>query len=276
MTTLLVDIGNSRLKWTSLGAGGPARLHAPIPAPARALATRPRGLTERLTRAWSDLPTPDRVLVCNVAGRGIGKRLEAWLGAAWSIDPSYLRATAADHGVVNAYTEPGRLGADRWAALIATRHHHPGPCCIVDYGSAATWDLLGADGRHLGGRIAPGLGTMLRALYRDADTFGGAEAEPPRPAEVLLPAVPDSGTDTRACLAAGLLHALLAPTLAFLETARSRVDAPPALIVTGGDAPLLLPHLPAMTRHEPDLVLQGLAVVARQAARASVGGSVGH
>jgi type III pantothenate kinase len=253
VTSLLVDIGNSRIKWATLTAEGLSCSGA------RAYAAA--SLPQVLTQAWSRLARPQRVPICSVAGNEANRQVARGMEQAWGMRPEYLRAEAEAYGIVNAYADPQTLGADRWAAMIGAHQRRPGPCCIVDYGSAITSDLLDADGRHLGGRIAPGLGMMLRALTTGTDALSALVDAAALSSEALDSGIPDPGTSTRDCIVSGLLHAALAPTLQLLQTAAKRFSSAPSLIVTGGDAQLLLPHLPADTHHEPDLVLLGLAAV---------------
>jgi acetyl-CoA C-acetyltransferase len=94
-----------------------------------------------------------------------------------------LIASAERAGVINRYQQPERLGADRWAALIAARHRQAGPQLVVSAGTALTADMLDAQGVFLGGIIAPGLRLMQQSLA--AGTAGlplspGQYAEWPR------------------------------------------------------------------------------------------------
>jgi len=248
---LLVDLGNTRLRWAVLGDDG--TLGRPA-----AVVHGGRPLEPVLDAAWSGLAVPEAVLACTVAGGEAAAALAGWCRRRWGVEVMPARAAAAGWGVRNAYHEPERLGADRWAALVAARGLFPGrPVCIVDCGTAVTVDALAADGAHLGGLIAPGLALMRRALA--AGTAGVAEADAlgGRPQEVALLA-----RSTRDAVTAGTLHCLAA------FVARAGADVGGALgpgtmrVLTGGDAPALLSLLDEGWRHEPALVLRGLARMA--------------
>ena len=152
---LLVDAGNTRVKWRVVSAD----------APARALAEGAVGHAEidmlaAACRAWPGLA---RVVGCNVAGTSVAARIAT---ACAPLRVDWLLPTAACAGVRNLYENPERLGADRWAALIGARHSHAGPCLVVTAGTATTVDLLSATGDFLGGLILPGVELMQQALAR--------------------------------------------------------------------------------------------------------------
>lgn len=146
---LLVDAGNTRVKWRVVS----------MDSPARALAEGAVGHAEidmlaAACRAWPGLV---RVLGCNVAGTSVAARVAA---ACAPLRVDWLLPTAACAGVRNLYDNPERLGADRWAALIGARHSHAGACLVVTAGTATTVDLLSAAGDFLGGLILPGVELM--------------------------------------------------------------------------------------------------------------------
>ncbi|HET7370615.1 MAG TPA: type III pantothenate kinase [Gammaproteobacteria bacterium] len=243
---LLIDLGNSRIKWAwSDGSGlrdrGAARYGG-------------RPLAEVLEPMASD-EAPRRVVVASVAARTINDELTIWLRGRYHLAPTLLRAEAAAFGVRNAYKEPARLGVDRWAALIGARHRTDDDVCVIDCGTAITVDLLDAGGQHRGGLIGPGILTMRRALY-------GATAGIPDEGEG---AVTPLATDTRSAVTAGSLYA----AAAFVERAHAEMERECGraltCLMTGGDATVLQPLLQMQYERVPDLVLEGLAVVARGA-----------
>ena len=153
---LLVDAGNSSIKWALCNAGewhnGDRFVH------------RGRDITGQLTHYWASLQPPEGVYVANVAGKRLGRDLTTWTREWWSQTPEFIGSTPEACGVRNAYAEPETLGVDRWAALIGAHHQIRGAVCIVDCGTAITLDLLLADGQHRGGLILPGIEMLKRAL----------------------------------------------------------------------------------------------------------------
>jgi len=152
---------------------------------------------------------------------------------------------------------PDRVGIDRLLNCAAAwRRYHRG-CLVVDPGTAVTYDLVVAPGVFLGGVIAPGLETLSHALpARTALPYVA-----PEPTDVVL------GRDTPACLRAGLWFGFLGQLEAVV--ARISIDhrlseagrsAPPLVLLTGGAAPLVSPHLSFPHQVLPDLTHEGLAL----------------
>ncbi|MDA7968312.1 MAG: type III pantothenate kinase [Gammaproteobacteria bacterium] len=257
---LLVDVGNRRLKWASArGANGGFEQSG-------ALDFAGADELPALAAQWAQL-APDSVWVSCVAAPPAREALARQVREAWSLDPVFIRARARQAGVVNGYAEPGALGGDRWAALVAAGAQHPRRALIVvDAGTAVTVDLLDC-GVFRGGVILPGLRAMRAALTRRAEGInaGGAPDSENSPAEL-----PDAlATDTDAAVAAGAALALAGGVE--LALARQRASLPSArrrgclVVATGGDAAQLAPLLGCEVAPAPDLVLRGLAVIAEAA-----------
>jgi type III pantothenate kinase len=242
---LLIDLGNSRLKWAQSGPGvwlTGAVLH------------RDRDLIDVLDNAWAALPAPDTVVLVTVAAPDLGAALEFWLQDRWARTPHRLTAQREQLGVTNLYREPATLGADRWAALIAAREITDKACVVVGCGTAVTVDVLSNDGKFLGGVILSGLALSRQSL--DKGTAGiGAQL----------------GSDTN-CLAQSTADAVTAGTLYGLAGAIERcvheqehvLGETLEILITGGDAPLLAPRIRRPVTEIPDLVLKGLARVAEE------------
>jgi type III pantothenate kinase len=246
--TLLADIGNSRLKWASAGPTGLAERGA--------VEYRSEGLARALETAWVRVKKPGRLVVSNVAGETAAAVLTGWSLGRWGVTPEFVVAREAACGVRNAYTEPARLGADRWAALVGAWSLHHQAVCVVDCGTAVTIDALSAQGEHLGGLILPGLVLMRRSLVE-----GTGGVRPVGDADVALLA-----RNTAGAVAAGTLYALVAAVDRIAADIGAEIETTLEPVITGGDAALLLPLLAGRWTHHPDLVLQGLAVLAQEGA----------
>jgi len=213
---------------------------------------------EVMQECLGDVVPPSRVIVCSVAGAPFEDALREFAGRHWDISPEFLRAQVEAAGVRNGYADPGRLGVDRWAALLAARDLGLGATCIVDCGTAITIDALGADGCHLGGLIVPGLGLgrqCLLAATRGVAASMGSEQDP-----VSIGVL---ARDTRNAVTGGTLYATVAFVDRIVQDVGAALGGRMARLITGGDADQLLPLLAGRYRHEPWLVLRGLAVVAR-------------
>lgn len=246
---LLLDIGNSRLKWAysdgaELRLGGAAhRTNTPLPAAA--------------LDVWRAGIKPLRVVAANVAGPAVAEALQAWTRDTWHIEPEFLVAQARGHGVVNGYAAPERLGVDRWAALVAVRQMQRGALCVVDCGSAVTFDVLDADGAHRGGAILPGMSMMQRALIEHTHgIFAGV-----RDGRTALHAGA-LAHDTATAIGIGTELGLAGAVERLISEAEKELGTALQCVVCGGDAPVLMEHLTRSCLHGPDLVLEGVRVMA--------------
>jgi type III pantothenate kinase len=160
---------------------------------------------------------------------------------------SIARTQAALAGVRIAYARPQHLGVDRFLGLLAAHARGARPWLVVGIGTAVTIDLLAADGRHHGGRIAPSPTLMREALHARAPHLpvaGGDYAE--------------FAADTADALASGCEGAALGVIERSLAAASALLADTPRLLLHGGGAQSLLPHL-VQAEHAPMLVLEGLA-----------------
>ncbi|MDQ7989691.1 MAG: type III pantothenate kinase [Candidatus Dactylopiibacterium sp.] len=235
---LLVDAGNSRLKYGAHdGQHWLARAACPLDLPRLDL---PEGFRAR------------RIVVANVAGAALAGRLAPHLAQAGA-DIEWLRAEAGRCGVANDYADPASLGADRWAAAIGAAPLLEKDGIVVCAGTATTIDILRHDAtgqaRFAGGCILPGLRMMRESLARNTAGLPLAQgrfAEPPR--------------NTHDAIATGCL---LAQTGAIAGMAATLPPGAP-IVLTGGNAEMLLPHLTGDIRLQPWLVLDGLLRIATE------------
>jgi type III pantothenate kinase len=271
MSWLLLDAGNTTLKWEALDeadASWPGDAD-PGPQAARRNGTVPvgssPGLESELRRACSSGATPAAVFGCAVTSAeriaAIGKALQAagapavrWLGASAEFEHDGVR-------VGNRYDDPQRLGADRWHALIGARARFArGPVLLICAGTATTVDSLAGDGSFLGGVIAPGVEMMRRSLAEGT-------AQLPLAAGAYA-AHPGSTPDA---IQTGVLDAQMGLVERRMRRLREAVGGGIQVLVSGGSAQPLLRLLsaqidPAQLAFEPDIVLRGLWHAARRCA----------
>ncbi len=258
MTTLLIDAGNSRLKWALCHSG---RLEK-----GDSVVYRWSSLDQQLTEAWQSFANKSsgitKIILANVAGQRVLDSVSRWRDKAFAVKETdevtieIVVARANAYGVLNAYTQPETLGADRWAALAAARHYVEGNTCIVNCGTALTIDVLTAEGEHAGGIIAPGWGMMESSLVTNTQDITSAESE-----------VPDLlGQTTQQGVQAGISAACAGAVEHIMRRYQNNMGIELTCVVTGGFTPLLLPKLlssdvVSFFHHEPDWVLKGLAVI---------------
>lgn len=235
---LLVDVGNSRVKW-ALAAG--AELE-----PAAGVADIGDALAALDT---ATLPGVDEVWVSDVLGGARRDALGATLQRRCNVDVRFAIVQKHHAGLRCVYEQPARLGVDRWLMLLAVWLQQGGPACVAAAGTALTFDAVDAQGQHQGGCIAPGLRAMQQAVL-DSTAFESAA-----PAEAFSAGL---GVDTESCVRQGALHA----AAGLLDRLGAEHGAGAACLLAGGDAPRLLPHLRSHWRHRPALVLEGLLALA--------------
>lgn len=297
MTMLLIDAGNSRLKW--------------------ALAESKKGLqtgawlnknvlnNEQVTREiFAELSPPDHVIISNVAGEKMTQILQDAC-AAWSCDIKFVVAQQQQCGVLNTYQRPAQLGSDRWAALIAAWQQQRSACLVINCGTATTVDTLVVDnnfsgdsnssggGIFLGGLILPGVEMMQRSLthcplvgQRTAqliEASGSLHDFPQNTADAIY-----SGA-IRATL--GAIQQQYAMLVKYIDAQIKHIDAQtnhetnhadgiknhpkravqhsshcplvgPRCLLSGGAVHRMMPHLAHLAAaHDPDLVLRGLQII---------------
>jgi type III pantothenate kinase len=238
---LLVDAGNTRIKWAIAHDGA-------VPGAWRAHGAVPHAEIERLIPAWVGQGIV-RAIVANVAGAAVDAELTgvlAQLGIAGT--PFTARAELA--GMRNRYREPARLGADRFAAALGARALYPGQALVVaTCGTATTVDAVSLEGDFLGGMILPGLGLMLAALAR-----GTAQLPLAAPDTLAPPAFADNTVDA-------IRSGCLAAQAGAIE--RACAALPGALcIVSGGAGAHVAPLLSVPCRMQDNIVLVGLHAAA--------------
>jgi len=236
---LLVDIGNTRLKWAILQDGKLVT--------GRALVNR-QITRHELVETWKALTQPERLAIACVSSTPLMELVQAVAVELWpTIEIITIKSQAHAFGVHNAYQQPEKLGVDRWLALVAVRNYYPVPACIVDCGTAITVDLIDADGKHQGGLISPGLTLMRKSLAEGTEALEFHETN-----TVFGPA-----NFTEAAIYSGTLSTAVGLIEHVLTTQSKAMQ----LILTGGDAEIIAKQLAIKPIIDTDLVLRGLAIV---------------
>lgn len=243
MAALMIDVGNSAIKWAVLTEKG---LSAQ-----RRLLYRQEAINLVLAQiATTD--TIDAVWISSVVSMEITHCLTEWSQNKWYLTPTFAKTSAEIAGIKNGYNLPEQLGIDRWLTLLAARHLVTGPLCILDCGTAVTLDILSSEDQHKGGLIMPGL-----KLMRDSLTRGTYALER---FSVAIPTTVGLARDTEHAITLGTLYAVVG-WLEYVLSTFGIKEENFKLILTGGDAPTFGPLLHRPYQYIPDLVLQGLVIL---------------
>ena len=248
MKSLLVDVGNSRIKWGVMEHGDIRRIgHV---AQDR---IRDNGLQALTTRIPHDV---DRVFVSNVAGNAFATRLSGVVGPHCGCEVRFAHTERSGWGITNAYKQPRSMGVDRWVAMVGAWDELQTACLVVDAGTAITIDAIDHTGRHLGGQIIAGVELMMRALASSTSDIPTVRAT----SRSSGPAPQLFATSTADAVREGARNAVTGAVDRAFRALQSTAYEP-ELVLTGGDASRILNALCETPLHRPNLVLQGLAVM---------------
>ena len=173
----------------------------------------------------------------------------------FSLTPLVIGDPDVDLGIEVRLDRPSEVGADRLVNATAAFARYGGPLIVVDFGTATTFDVVGADGAYLGGAIAPGINLSLDALHRAAAKLPDIAIE--RPERAI-------GRSTVQAMQSGIYWGYVSLVEGMIERIRQEQGNPRmAAVATGGLAPLFLDEVTAISRADSDLTLFGLYLVAR-------------
>jgi len=235
---LLIDMGNTRLKW---GVGNNLDF---VPGLAIDNAKINR---DSLFRLWQSLAPPIQLAISCVSANQLLTIVLSVAKELWpTVNVNLAKSTAHAFGVSNAYQEPEKLGVDRWLCLLAGYNTYQKALCIVDCGTAITVDMVDVAGNHLGGLISPGLRLMKESLAKGTEKLGLNESIYPYGLANFTEAAIHNGTLSASC--------------GFIEFALKSQPDDLQLLLTGGDCEAIARHLSRPALIEPDLVLRGLSL----------------
>ena len=230
------DIGNTRSKWRLLEGGKIVG----------------RGVLVDAGPGFSGIPTSPaikRVRVACVAGKERELSFQSWVSEKLGLSCEFARSKAETAGMVNSYTQPEKMGVDRWLAALAAYHHYHSAVLVIDLGSALNAELIDGEGRHLGGYIIPGAGLMKAALLTGT---GQVDVD-----DELLASM-EPGRSTSEAVYFGITVSLIGTIKQIIEQARLVLPADFNIVITGGGVEFVRPYLPEQIDWQPDLVMDGL------------------
>ncbi len=164
----------------------------------------------------------------------------------------YFLGPGTKTGMAIHYDNPLEVGADRIADSVAAFDKYGGPCIVVDFGTAITFDAVSEKGEYLGGVIAPGIGISAEALFARASRLSRVEIR--EPARVI-------GTNTVSSMQSGLFYGSVGLVDGVLDRLCAVMGAKTRVIATGGQADLLASALKYKPPVDASLTLEGLRII---------------
>jgi len=250
---LLIDMGNTRLKWvwaaggkidqSTFGHGSRDDFLGKCQPPGSAR-------TARVLIASVANPSRTANIVCDCETR-------------WEAPVKRLQTLGSQDGIENAYENPETLGVDRWLAIVGAAHAYGAPIVIMDLGTATTLDAVDEQGRHLGGLILPGPALMLNSLASATampvpTDFGGGKSKSGAGGEKAHG--PDVGpaSSTSEAIREGVFAAQIGALNQFMRHVAAKLGKEPRLVLTGGAAECILDRLESHPVFDPWLVFKGM------------------
>jgi len=243
--TLLIDVGNSSIKWAQYNSDGLLQMQQQ--------SYPEETSSEFFIECWSDLEKPKNILVSCVAGKTVWQTLVKACEKLWGIKAEKVTSEKKGFGLVNAYEKASDLGSDRWCGMIGAHQETDTAYILIDSGSALTIDVVTESGEHLGGYILPGLDMMKKSLGLQTAQVKIKQLSDKKP--LLLPA-----TSTTGCVDAAVhLSTIKLIESVIKEQQSQRIKV--TCFLTGGNADLISGLLAYKCVIMPDIVLRGLAYI---------------
>jgi type III pantothenate kinase len=201
----------------------------------------------------------DAIIIATVVPRAL-HNLQVLAKNYFNLEALVAGVPPVDYGIEIDVDEPRSLGADRAVNAIAAHAKYPGDLIVVDFGTATTFDAIDFNGAYKGGSIAPGLNLSLDALVGNTAKLPRIAIESPRSESVI-------GRNTEDQMLIGVFWGYVAMIEGLIARMRSEIGRPAKVVATGGLAILFQQHTSLFNAVDPDLTLDGLAILAEKAAR---------
>ncbi|HEX8401653.1 MAG TPA: type III pantothenate kinase [Allosphingosinicella sp.] len=199
----------------------------------------------------------DAVIIGTVVPRAL-HNLEVLASKYFGVEPMIAGQGRVEWGVELDVVEPRTVGADRVLNAIAAHAAHPGDLIVIDFGTATTFDHIDYTGAYKGGIIAPGINLSLDALVTAAARLPRIAIQAPASRSVI-------GRNTEDQMLVGIFWGYVAMIEGLVQRMRAEIGRPTRVISTGGLAILFDTHTDVFDAIEPDLTIQGLALLYKRA-----------
>ena len=202
----------------------------------------------------------DAIIISTVVPRAL-HNLEILCRHYFQVEPMIAGMGKADYAIDIDVDEPRSLGADRAVNAVAAHAKYAGDLIVVDFGTATTFDAIDFNGAYKGGVISPGLNLSLDALVGNTAKLPRIAIEVPKTASVI-------GRNTEDQMLIGVFWGYVAMMEGLIARMRAEIGRPAKVIATGGLAVLFDEATEIFDAVDPDLTLEGLAILAERAGNA--------
>ena len=241
---LLVDIGNSRIKWAFWQNNKLEDYFA--------CEYQADNLQNILSKNLSHC-AQQTVYLCSVVSADINQLIKQWFNAQWQTEVTQVAVQAQQLGLTNAYENVNALGADRWMAMLGACHqYNKAALCVIDCGTAVTIDVVDQTGQHMGGLIMPGIRMQQQALLNGTQKIDSIQGE----ASMLA-------NNTEDAVIGGSVHLLVTGLDGLYKKYAAQLNTELVCVVTGGDGETVMKAMDSHCHYERDLILYGLSRVAQ-------------
>ena len=243
---LLMDIGNTRIKWGVLenrvisGIGSLLTPHS-----------SDFDLKSLFLSVSSDVKS---IVASCVLSKETQAKLAELISDHFKLAIEFIEPKNRFSGLTNGYNNPSKLGADRWAAMIGAHNEFGGNILVVDMGTAITIDYINAKGVHKGGQILPG----LKSFFNILDQSTGSINTKININDTAAQDIKKWGKNADDAVISGAMSAISGAINAAVFSFKIE-DSMPSVILTGGDAIYYKDVFDYSLSYRPNLVLEGLA-----------------
>jgi type III pantothenate kinase len=250
---LAVDAGNTNLVFALLEDGVVRARWRIATDPRRTADEYAVWLHQLLALEGFDRESVTAVMIGTVVPRAL-HNLEVLARKYFSVEPLIAGQGAAAWGIELDVAEPRSVGADRVLNAIAAHALHEGDLIVIDFGTATTFDVVDYSGAYKGGIIAPGINLSLDALVTAAAKLPRIAIEAPAETSVI-------GRTTEDQMHIGIYWGYVAMIEGLVARMKAEIGRPVTVLSTGGLATLFDQHSDIFDVIEPDLTIQGLAIL---------------
>ena len=243
---LLMDIGNTRMKWGLLENKKLSEIGSLSIPDSRDFDLKP---------LFMSIPSDIKSIVASsVLSRETQIKLAELISDHFKLVIEFIESKNRFSRLMSGYTNPSKLGTDRWAAMIGAHHEFGGNILVIDMGTAITIDYINVEGLHEGGQILPG----LKSFFNILDQSTGSINTKINISDIVTRDTKKWGKNTDDAIISGAVTAISSAINDAVFSSKIKGSSP-CVILTGGDAIYFKDVFDHKVFYRPNLVIEGLA-----------------